>query len=192
MFESFGYMTETMTMAWLDSPSDIDPSVQFPDFTLTDTTHHNCTETYSIGTFPCLHLNFVLARDVGYYVMAVFIPSIVLVVISWIQFWLDPSAVTARVLIGLFCSFTLVGQMTGVRATLPKVSYLTSLDIWLTMCLLFTFSSLLQMAVVQRLAQEEERLQEKPKTHRVDFISRIAFPACFAAFCFLYFLIYSV
>ena len=56
---------------------------------------------------------------------------------------------TGRVLVGLFCSFTLVAQMTGLRASLPKVSYITSLDMWMFVCLIFTASTLIQLGVMQ-------------------------------------------
>ena len=65
---------------------------------------------------------------------------------------------TGRVLVGLFCSFTLVAQMTGLRASLPKVSYVTSLDVWMLVCLLFTASTLIQLALVQIFGHKQVSL----------------------------------
>jgi hypothetical protein len=45
-------------------------------------------------------VRFDLAREVGHYVMDYFVPSILLVVVSWVSFWLDPNAVPGRTTLG--------------------------------------------------------------------------------------------
>jgi hypothetical protein len=45
-------------------------------------------------------VRFDLAREVGHYIMDYFVPSIVLVVVSWVSFWLDPNAVPGRTTLG--------------------------------------------------------------------------------------------
>jgi hypothetical protein len=45
-------------------------------------------------------VRFDLAREVGHYIMDYFVPSILLVVVSWVSFWLDPNAVPGRTTLG--------------------------------------------------------------------------------------------
>ena len=40
---------------------------------------------------------------------------------------------------------------------LYKVSYIKSIDIWLTSCLAFLFASLIEFAIVNALARDEEK-----------------------------------
>jgi hypothetical protein len=40
--------------------------------------------------------DFHLQRDIGYYVIQVYIPSILIVILSWVSFWLDIEAIPAR------------------------------------------------------------------------------------------------
>eukprot|EP00095_Tigriopus_kingsejongensis_P005391 snap_masked-scaffold770_size100439-processed-gene-0.9 protein:Tk05391 transcript:snap_masked-scaffold770_size100439-processed-gene-0.9-mRNA-1 annotation:"glycine receptor subunit alphaz1-like" len=43
-----------------------------------------------------IQVNFVLQRQVGHYFLDYYIPSILLVAMSWVSFWLHPSAVPGR------------------------------------------------------------------------------------------------
>lgn len=46
-----------------------------------------------------------------------------LVIVSWVSFWLDQSAVPARVSLGVTTLLTMATQTSGINQTLPPVSY---------------------------------------------------------------------
>ena len=48
------------------------------------------------GKFSTLLLDFILQREIGHYVLEYYIPSLLLVAMSWVGFWLDPNAVPGR------------------------------------------------------------------------------------------------
>lgn len=52
------------------------------------------------GNYSQLIVNFELEREVGHYIMDYYVPSIMLVVVSWVSFWLDPNAVPGRTTLG--------------------------------------------------------------------------------------------
>ena len=89
-----------------------------------------------------------MKRKIGFYFLQVFIPSIFLVVLSWLSFWVDASAVPARVSLGVTCVLTMTTQSSGIRQTLPPVSYAKAIDVWMFVCLLFVFAALLEFAYV--------------------------------------------
>ncbi len=51
----------------------------------------------------------------------VYMPSIIVIVISWVSFWINIEAVPARVSIGLLTVLTMTTQSSGARGSLPKV-----------------------------------------------------------------------
>ena len=43
----------------------------------------------------------MLVRDVGYFIIQFYVPSMLIVILSWVSFWLNVDASPARVSIGL-------------------------------------------------------------------------------------------
>jgi len=42
-----------------------------------------------------------LARDFGYYLIQVYVPTFLIVILSWVSFWINAESSPARVTIGL-------------------------------------------------------------------------------------------
>ena len=53
------------------------------------------------GAFPCLDIRFILRRDFGYFLIQIYVPSMLVVILSWVSFWINVDASPARVSIGL-------------------------------------------------------------------------------------------
>ena len=56
------------------------------------------------GAYPCLEIEFILRRDIGYFLIQVYVPSMLIVILSWVSFWINVDASPARVSIGLLTS----------------------------------------------------------------------------------------
>ena len=48
------------------------------------------------GNFSALMVDFILQREIGQYILEYYVPSLLLVSMSWVSFWLDPNAVPGR------------------------------------------------------------------------------------------------
>lgn len=64
---------------------------------------------FTDGNYSSLIFKFYLAREMGFYMMDYFIPSILLVTISWVSFWLQADASAPRITIGNITSNILIG-----------------------------------------------------------------------------------
>lgn len=80
-----------------------------------------------------------------------YIPSILIVFLSWVSFYLNVSAVPARISLGILTVLTLTTQRSAGMAALPKVSYIKAIDVWMASCLCFVFAALLEFAFVNVL-----------------------------------------
>lgn len=54
----------------------------------------------STGRYPKLVFHFELKRNILYFILETYVPSILLVVLSWVSFWISQSSVPARICIG--------------------------------------------------------------------------------------------
>ncbi|GFR13423.1 glycine receptor subunit alphaZ1 [Trichonephila clavata] len=80
---------------------------------------------------------------------------------SWISFWIKADAVPARVTLCVTSLLTLATQHAQSQKSLPPVSYIKAIDIFMSTCTLFVFSSLMEYAIVNIVighAEEREKM----------------------------------
>ena len=96
-------------------------------------------------------------RSMGYYIIHIYIPSTLIVVLSWVSFWLSRDAVPARVALGITTVLTMTTLISSTNASLPKISYLKSIDVYLVTCFVMVFASLLEYAAVSYISKSHRR-----------------------------------
>ncbi|CAG5993759.1 unnamed protein product [Menidia menidia] len=126
--------------------------------------------------FTCIEARFHLERQMGYYLIQMYIPSLLIVILSWVSFWINMDAAPARVGLGITTVLTMTTQSSGSRASLPKVSYVKAIDIWMAVCLLFVFSALLEYAAVNFIARQHKELLRFRRRRRHMKVSAPRFP----------------
>lgn len=97
----------------------------------------------STGNYSRLACEIQFVRSMGYYLIQIYIPSGLIVIISWVSFWLNRNATPARVALGVTTVLTMTTLMSSTNAALPKISYVKSIDVYLGTCFVMVFASLL-------------------------------------------------
>uniref|UniRef100_A0A8D0A8V0 Glycine receptor, alpha 4b n=1 Tax=Sander lucioperca TaxID=283035 RepID=A0A8D0A8V0_SANLU len=166
--ESFGYTMNDLIFEWLDVGAvQVADDLTLPQFVLKEEKGLGyCTKYYNTGKFTCIEVKFYLERQMGYYLIQMYIPSLLTVILSWVSFWINMDAAPARVGLGITTVLTMTTQSSGSRASLPKVSYVKAIDIWMAVCLLFVFAALLEYAAVNFVSRQHKeffRLRKKLK-----------------------------
>ncbi|KPP71813.1 gylcine receptor, beta a precursor-like, partial [Scleropages formosus] len=162
-----GYTTDDLKFSWQSGdPVQMD-EIALPQFDVKqeDIEYGNCTKYYKgTGYYTCVEVIFTLRRQVGFYMMGVYAPTLLIVVLSWLSFWINPDASAARVPLGILSVLSLSSECTSLASELPKVSYVKAIDIWMIACLLFGFASLVEYAVVQVMLNNPKMIEaEKAK-----------------------------
>ncbi|XP_078250004.1 glycine receptor subunit alpha-3 isoform X2 [Pogona vitticeps] len=158
--ESFGYTMNDLIFEWQENGAvQVADGLTLPQFLLKeDKDLCYCTKHYNTGKFTCIEVRFHLERQMGYYLIQMYIPSLLIVILSWVSFWINMDAAPARVALGITTVLTMTTQSSGSRASLPKVSYVKAIDIWMAVCLLFVFSALLEYAAVNFVSRQHKEL----------------------------------
>lgn len=109
----------------------------------------------------------MFARSLGFYLIQIYIPASLIVVISWVSFWLHRNATPARVSLGVTTVLTMTTLMSSVNNQLPKISYIKSIDVFLGTCFVMVFASLVEYATVgylgKRIAMRRSRIEQLMK-----------------------------
>lgn len=113
------------------------------------------------GNYSSLSFNLHLAREMGFYMMDYFIPSVMIVAISWVSFWLQADAAPPRIMLGTSTMLTFITLASGQAKTLPKVSYIKASEIWFLGCTFFIFGSLVEFAFVNTIWRRKRNIELK-------------------------------
>ena len=65
------------------------------------------------GNYSCLVAKFHLSRSIGFHMVQSYIPTILIVVISWVSFWMDVDSVPGRTTLGVTTLLTVSSKSAG-------------------------------------------------------------------------------
>ncbi|XP_039970623.1 glutamate-gated chloride channel isoform X3 [Bactrocera tryoni] len=146
---SYGWTTNDLVFLWKEGdPVQVVKNLHLPRFTLEKFLTDYCNSKTNTGEYSCLKVDLLFKREFSYYLIQIYIPCCMLVIVSWVSFWLDQGAVPARVSLGVTTLLTMATQTSGINASLPPVSYTKAIDVWTGVCLTFVFGALLEFALV--------------------------------------------
>ncbi|CAG9805546.1 unnamed protein product [Chironomus riparius] len=162
--ESLSHTTEDMKFDWdPEVPLVVDENIELPQLALIKNYTADCTQVYSTGNFTCLEVVFVLKRRLGYYLFHTYIPTCLIVIMSWVSFWIKPEAAPARVTLGVTSLLTLSTQHAKSQASLPPVSYLKAVDAFMSVCTVFVFMALMEYCLVNIVLGDSSLPKPIPK-----------------------------
>ena len=155
----------------------ISPSVTLPDWTIEKwelkplvyalAPHHQ----YSSYAFE-----FTASRNVQYYILKVILPLVLIVIMSWAGFWIDPVNANSQISVAVTSMLTLIAYRYAVDSQLPRLPYMTRIDLFFLVSTLLVFFSLIEVLVTTIL----DNNQQTERAKKIDRYCRVMFPAIFA------------
>ncbi|GMR58973.1 hypothetical protein PMAYCL1PPCAC_29168 [Pristionchus mayeri] len=165
IFESYSFNVGKVRLHWkrMGRPVEFIDEVQLPDFHMTTHVYEKITYNYPAGTWDQLNIKLFFRRSYGFYILQIYLPTYCMVLISWISFWLDRKSLPARVTLGISSLMALTLQYSNVAKSLPKVSYVKGLDLFMFGCMGYIFLSIVELAIVGNLELRRQREQNEDK-----------------------------
>lgn len=150
IIESYAYTTADVDYRWkggnnqgIEIVSD-----EMAQFDLLDVKTRTKSQTNSKGSFASLAAVFHFRRRTESFISSIFVPAIVLVVLSWCCFFISPAAVPARVALSITTILTSILLKGNVNRDMPKVSYMKAVDYFLLTSFGFIFAALMEFIIV--------------------------------------------
>ncbi|XP_069466274.1 gamma-aminobutyric acid receptor subunit delta [Ambystoma mexicanum] len=167
--ESYGYSAEDIVYHWSDNQPQSHglEKLQLAQFTITKYSFTREMMNFkAAGQFPRLSLHFHLRRNRWVYIIQSYVPSILLVAMSWVSFWITQSAVPARVSLGITTVLTMTTLMVSARSSLPRASAIKALDVYFWICYVFVFAALVEYAFAHFNADYMKKQRAKANANK--------------------------
>ena len=162
-----------------DASSGLAQNLSVPDWEVTDWAIE--AGSFSPGselidTMSSFTYSFTASRHHTYYLAKVIIPLILIMMMSWVVFWMDPkTGGGGQIGISVTAMLTLIAYTFTVSASIPKVPYLTRLDNFILYATILVFLALVESTV----AAYQNRNGRLELARRIDKWARWVFPLAF-------------
>lgn len=106
VLESYAFNSAKVRLHWrqtdpiIYNDSNFAKNMKLPDFVFQKYKIQKNNFLYVSGMWDQLSVSFHFHRPIGFYVLQVYLPSVISVFISWIAFWLDHKSSPARITLG--------------------------------------------------------------------------------------------
>ncbi|XP_078377249.1 gamma-aminobutyric acid receptor subunit beta-2-like [Oculina patagonica] len=150
--ESYGYNAKNMQYRW-ENRTDKGVAVNkklddMPQYNLTGTSTKSYFTMYYSGNWSRLQSSFGFVRRSGYFLIHIYAPCALIVILSWISFCIPPDATAARIALGITSVLTITTILNMLNTAMPKVSYVKAIDWYLIGSFLFVFGVLVEYTLV--------------------------------------------
>ncbi|PBC28864.1 Glycine receptor subunit alpha-3 [Apis cerana cerana] len=167
VFESWTHNVHDMVLYWDQEPIILANELHLTEYKLvekwvnTSEVFYTTSQQHYAGNFSSISITFKLAREMGFFMMDYYIPSILIVVISWVSFWLHMDASPPRIVLGTNTILTFMTLASKVENSLPKVSYIKASEIWFLGCTIFLFAAMVEFAFVNTIYRRKKTVPLK-------------------------------
>ncbi len=160
----------------MNDAAGISPSITLPDWTI----ERWDSKAAGYALVPGLQFSgyvfeFTARRDLQYYILKVILPLVLIVIMSWAVFWTDPINASAQLSVAVTSMLTLIAYRFAADTQLPRLPYMTRLDVFFLISTLLVFLSLIEVVVTMILDNKQQT--ERAKT--IDRYCRAIFPVIF-------------
>ncbi|XP_050815050.1 gamma-aminobutyric acid receptor subunit rho-3 isoform X3 [Gopherus flavomarginatus] len=115
--ESYAYNEDDLMLYWRHGNESLttDEQISLSQFFIEEFSASSGLAFYSsTGWYNRLFINFALRRHIFFFVLQSYFPAMLMVMLSWVSFWIDRRAVPARVSLGITTVLTMSTIITGV------------------------------------------------------------------------------
>ncbi len=136
-------------------------------------------DTYQVGITYITNIE----RNYMYFLSKVYLPIIIILLVSWSVFWINPKEIEARLTVSIVCLLSLIAYTFIVDKDLPKLSYLTIMD--LIILLSYFFSSIPTIGSIYIYRYLNDSIKVKRINDFFKFFVPILYISSFVLVCIL-------
>eukprot|EP00112_Aurelia_sp_Birch-Aquarium-sp1_P002882 Seg132.4 transcript_id=Seg132.4/GoldUCD/mRNA.D3Y31 product="Gamma-aminobutyric acid receptor subunit gamma-1" protein_id=Seg132.4/GoldUCD/D3Y31 len=170
---SFAYKESHIKLKWKEPEAVEMKEKVLAQYVIASMRTETATDGQGIGVSQ-LKLYITYKRQLGYYILQVYIPCSLVVMSAWLSFWLDGAEAGDRISLGITSMLAIVFLLQFINASLPKVSYAKGIDYYLIACFVQVFCGLAETVYVATIAENHGKtpISQRRTTKRATTASR--------------------
>ncbi|XP_012555765.2 gamma-aminobutyric acid receptor subunit beta-3 isoform X1 [Hydra vulgaris] len=145
---SYGYSTRHIQYKWSSHNPIIVQDKQMNQFVMTGFDTIAQDKVFISGNFTYLTASFTFQRLFGFAIIQIYVPTIAIVVISWMSLWVRRDVPPARVSLCITALLTICTVWSSVNSQLPRVNYFKAVDIYLMVSFCNVIFTLIEYTLV--------------------------------------------
>lgn len=154
--------------------SGLNKDLSLSDWTISNWSYENSPHTFNNGDREISSLLFSInaKRRSGYYLLIFIIPLVLIIMMSLMAFWLPANLSASQINVGTTSMLTLIAYRFIVTAELPKISYMTRMDVFILGSSVLIFLTLLESVLTSTFANQGKNVLAQ----KIDVKCRWIFP----------------
>ena len=124
---------------------------------------------------PGFVFSFEAERLLHHYVIKAITPLALIVMMSWVVFWIDPKQLPNQLGVAVTTVLTLIAYHIALSGRLPDIPYLTNMDKFLFSSTVLVFMALIEVVITSHFSSTDQLI----KARRIDRTARWLFPLLF-------------
>jgi hypothetical protein len=113
--------------------------------------------TYGELTIPEARFAVSVDRRSSFFLWKVFLPLLLMVVLSWAVFWIEPNDLSNQIQVAVTTILTVIAFAFAISATMPRLPYLTYIDAFFLECYIYVFIAVVELMTVHVTHRIERR-----------------------------------
>ena len=118
-----------------------------------DINYNTVKDLYHGGLLDNLEIIVVVERHFDYFIFKIILPIFLILILSWSTFWICAREIESRLTVSVVCFLSLIAYTFVIDESLPKLSYLTILDVIILLAYVFsaipTFQSIYSFKLLE-------------------------------------------
>ena len=108
----------------------------------------------------CVQLLVQIERSFAKNVVRMYMPSVFVVIVGWLSFWIDRNEVSARIKLGTLCLLAMITEEVGIKFLLPERYSFVAIEVWFIVNLVFVVMAMIEYTFVHAVDRFQEKLKK--------------------------------
>jgi hypothetical protein len=114
-------------------------------------------------------------RDTNYFIFKAIMPLVLIVMMSWLVYWIDPSLVASQISVAVTAMLTMIAYRFALAGMIPRLPFLTNLDHFVLASTLMVFLSMIEVVYTAHLSTHDQLEKARMIDRRARWIAPPAY-----------------